>query len=89
VKNQPINSSRDGKQKSRRLSGIKPLKENIERLRTSFQQAFSRAQQTLRNEDFVEAQRTEQELKEAEKTTAGCRSKVGGTEHQQRQSSAA
>ena len=49
------------------LSGIKPLKENIERLRTSFQQAFSRAQQTLRNEDFVEAQRTEQELKEAEK----------------------
>ena len=49
------------------LSGIKPLKENIERLRTSFQQAFSRAQHTLRNEDFVEAQRTEQELKEAEK----------------------
>ncbi|MGV2340253.1 MAG UNVERIFIED_CONTAM: AAA family ATPase [Planctomycetaceae bacterium] len=48
------------------LSGIKPLKENIERLRTSFQQAFSRAQQTLRNEDFVEAQRTEQELRQAE-----------------------
>ncbi|MFM8474746.1 MAG: ATP-dependent Clp protease ATP-binding subunit, partial [Planctomycetaceae bacterium] len=48
------------------LSGIKPLKENIERLRTSFQQAFSRAQQTLRNEDFVEAQRTEPELRQAE-----------------------
>lgn len=47
------------------LSGIKPLKENIERLQTTFQQAFSRAQQTLRNEDFVEAQRAEQELKEA------------------------
>jgi ATP-dependent Clp protease ATP-binding subunit ClpB len=49
------------------LSGIKPLKEEIEKLRTSFQQAFSRAQQTLRNEDFVEAQRAEQQLKEAEK----------------------
>jgi ATP-dependent Clp protease ATP-binding subunit ClpB len=48
------------------LSGIRPLKENIERLRTAFQQAFSRAQQTLRNEDFVEAQRTEQELRQAE-----------------------
>ena len=49
------------------LSGVKPLRENIERLRTSFQQAFSRAQQTLRNEDFVDAQKTEQELKDAEK----------------------
>ena len=48
------------------LSGIRPLKESIERLRTAFQQAFSRAQQTLRNEDFVEAQRTEQELRQAE-----------------------
>jgi ATP-dependent Clp protease ATP-binding subunit ClpB len=48
------------------LSGLKPLKEEIERLRTGFQQAFSRAQQTLRNEDFVEAQRAEQELKLAE-----------------------
>jgi len=49
------------------LSGIKPLRENIERLRTGFQQAFSRAQQTLLNEDFVEAQKTEQQLKDAEK----------------------
>jgi len=52
------------------LSGIRPLKERIEKLRTAFQQAFSRAQQTLRNEDFVEAQRTEQELKEAEQQLA-------------------
>ncbi|MDA1231979.1 MAG: AAA family ATPase, partial [Planctomycetota bacterium] len=49
------------------ISGIKPLRENIERLRTAFQQAFSRAQQTLLNEDFVQAQKTEQELKDAEK----------------------
>ncbi|MFN8708887.1 MAG: ATP-dependent Clp protease ATP-binding subunit, partial [Planctomyces sp.] len=48
------------------LSGLKPLKEEIEKLRTSFQQAFSRAQQTLRNEDFVEAQRAEQQLKQSE-----------------------
>ena len=49
------------------ISGIKPLRDNIERLRTTFQQAFSRAQQTLLNEDFVQAQRAEQELKDAEK----------------------
>ena len=49
------------------ISGIKPLRENIERLRTAFQQAFSRAQQTLLNEDFVDAQKTEQQLKDAEK----------------------
>jgi ATP-dependent Clp protease ATP-binding subunit ClpB len=48
------------------LSGIKPLKEKIEKLRSTFQQAFSRAQQTLRNEDFVEAQHSEQQLKQAE-----------------------
>lgn len=48
------------------ISGLKPLKEQIEQLRTSFQQAFSRAQQTLRNEDFEEAHRTERELKAAE-----------------------
>ena len=48
------------------LSGIKPLRESIEKLRTSFQQAFSRAQQTLQNEDFVEAQRAEQQMKDAE-----------------------
>ena len=49
------------------LSGLKPQREEIERLRTSFQQAFARAQQTLQNEDFVDAQRTEQQLKDAEK----------------------
>jgi len=48
------------------LSGIRPLKEKIEKLRSTFQQAFSRAQQTLRNEDFVEAQQSEQQLKQAE-----------------------
>jgi ATP-dependent Clp protease ATP-binding subunit ClpB len=49
------------------LSGMKPLKEKIEKLRTTFQQAFSRAQQTLRNEDFVEAQQSEQQLRQAER----------------------
>jgi len=38
------------------LSGLKPLREDIERLRTGFQQAFAKAQQTLLNEDFLVAQ---------------------------------
>jgi len=49
------------------LSGLKPLREDIERLRTGFQQAFAKAQQTLLNEDFLVAQQAEQQLKNAEK----------------------
>ena len=49
------------------ISGLKPLREEIERLRTGFQQAFSKAQQTLLNEDFLVAQQAEQQLKNAEK----------------------
>lgn len=52
------------------ISGLKPLKETIEQQRTAFQQAFSRAQQTLRNEDFAEAHRIEQELRAAEQQLA-------------------
>ncbi len=52
------------------ISGLKPLKETIEQQRTAFQQAFSRAQQTLRNEDFAEAHRIEQELRTAEQQLA-------------------
>lgn len=49
------------------LSGLKPLREEIERQRTSFQQAFAKAQQTLLNEDFLVAQQAEQQLKNLEK----------------------
>jgi ATP-dependent Clp protease ATP-binding subunit ClpB len=52
------------------LSRVKPLRERIDQLKMSFQQAFSRAQKTMRNDDFVEAQQTEQQLKQAEKELA-------------------
>lgn len=48
------------------ISGLKPLKEEIERLRTAYTQAFSKAQQTNSNEDYQEAFEAEQKLKSAE-----------------------
>lgn len=48
------------------LSGLKPLKEEIEKLRTAYTQAFSRAQKTNSNEDYQEAFESEQKLKAAE-----------------------
>jgi len=48
------------------ISGLKPLKEEIEKLRTAYTQAFSRAQQTNSNEDYQEAYEAEQKLKTAE-----------------------
>ena len=48
------------------ISGLKPLKEEIEKLRTAYTQAFSRAQQTNSNEDYQDAYEAEQKLKTAE-----------------------
>lgn len=48
------------------LSKVQPLKEEINRLRTGFQQAFSRAQQTHLNEDYAAAFKLDQQLKQAE-----------------------
>lgn len=48
------------------ISGLKPLKEEIERLRTAYTQAFSKAQKTNSNEDYQEAFVAEQALKNAE-----------------------
>ncbi|QDT50400.1 Chaperonin protein ClpB [Symmachiella dynata] len=48
------------------LSSIQPLKEDIDRLRTEYEQAFNRARQTNNNEDYITAQQAEQHLKEAE-----------------------
>lgn len=48
------------------ISGLKPLKEEIERLRTTYTQAFARAQKTNLNEDYQEAFEAEQQLKTAE-----------------------
>ncbi|MEO2036827.1 MAG: ATP-dependent chaperone ClpB [Planctomycetaceae bacterium] len=48
------------------LSGLRPLKEEIEQLRAGYTRAFSQAQQTNRNEDFQQAFEAEQALKEKE-----------------------
>ena len=47
------------------LSSIRPLKEEIEKLRTAYDQAFTQAQQTNANEDFVRAFDAEKKLKDA------------------------
>lgn len=49
------------------LSGLQPLKEEIDRLNTAYEQAFNRAQQTNSNEDFTTAYNAEQELNAARK----------------------
>jgi ATP-dependent Clp protease ATP-binding subunit ClpB len=49
------------------LSRLRPLKEQIERLRTQREQAFAQAQRTNANEDFMAAYKAEQELQKAEK----------------------
>ena len=45
------------------LSGLRPLKEEIEQLRAGYARAFSQAQQTNRNEDFQQAFEAQQALK--------------------------
>lgn len=48
------------------LSQLKPLQEEIDRLRTEFEQTFEQARQTLSNELFVKADELQQRLKAAE-----------------------
>ena len=48
------------------LSSIQPLKEEIDHLRTEYEQAFNRARQSNLNEDYIKAQQVEQQLKNAE-----------------------
>ncbi len=48
------------------LSRLRPLKEQIERLRTQREQAFAQAQRTNANEDFMAAYKAEQDLQKAE-----------------------
>ena len=49
------------------LSRRQPLKEEIDRLRTDYDQAFVQAQRTNLNDDFIRAHETEQKLQAAEK----------------------
>ena len=48
------------------LSRLRPLKEQIERLRTAREQGFAQAQRTNANEDFIAAYKAEQDLQKAE-----------------------
>lgn len=48
------------------LSGLKPLSQEIEALRTAYEQAFKKAQNTNLNEDYITAHQTEQKLRAAE-----------------------
>ena len=48
------------------LNKVKPLKQEIDQLRTNFTQAFARAQQTNSNEDYTAALKLDQQLKQAE-----------------------
>jgi ATP-dependent Clp protease ATP-binding subunit ClpB len=58
------------------LSGLRPLKEEIEKLRTGYEQAFSQAQQTNSNDDYVRAFQAEQQLKAAQQKLAQMEEKV-------------
>jgi ATP-dependent Clp protease ATP-binding subunit ClpB len=48
------------------ISSLRPLKEKIEQLNVTYQQAFSQAQKTNSNDDYMRAFSAERELKEAE-----------------------
>ncbi|MAT15087.1 MAG: ATP-dependent chaperone ClpB, partial [Planctomyces sp.] len=49
------------------LSGLQPLKEEIERLRAQYENAFSRAQKTNSNDDYALAYESQVKLEAAEK----------------------
>ena len=48
------------------LSGVRPLKEEIDGLRTEYERVFNRARQTNSNEDFMRAYEVEQQIKTAQ-----------------------
>lgn len=66
------------------LSSIRPLKEEIEKLQVAYDQAFSQAQKTNSNDDFVRAFDAEKKLKEASQKLETAEKKVaqvGDGEH--------
>ncbi|MBI1346425.1 ATP-dependent chaperone ClpB [bacterium] len=66
------------------LSGLRPLKEEIEKLRTAYEQSFSQAQRTNNNDDYMRAFQSEQQLKIAEQRLADMESKVAALDEGQR-----
>ncbi|MEZ6048158.1 MAG: ATP-dependent chaperone ClpB [Planctomycetaceae bacterium] len=68
------------------LSGLQPLKEEIERLRTQYENAFSRAQKTNSNDDYALAYESQVQLETAEKRLGELEQKFQeiGTSHEDR-----
>jgi ATP-dependent Clp protease ATP-binding subunit ClpB len=62
------------------LSGLRPLKEEIDRLRISYDHAFSQAQRTNSNDDYIRAFQAEQQLKQAQEKLAATEQKVAELE---------
>ena len=62
------------------LSGVQPLKEEIDRLRTEYERVFNQARQTNSNEDYVRAFEVEKQLKAAEKKLAGIEASLAENE---------
>ena len=63
------------------LTSIRPLKEEIEKLNTAYEQAFTQAQRTNSNDDFVKAFDVEKKIKDARQRLAKAEeraSQVGG-----------
>lgn len=66
------------------LAGLSPLKEEIDRLKTAYEQAFSQAQRTNLNDDYVRAFQAEQQLKAAQQRLAEMEQKVAALGQGQR-----
>jgi ATP-dependent Clp protease ATP-binding subunit ClpB len=62
------------------LSGVQPLKEEIDGLRTEYERVFNRARQTNSNEDFMRAYEVEQQIKDAQTKLEEVESKLAETE---------
>ena len=62
------------------LSGVQPLKEQIDGLRTEYERSFNRARQTNSNEDFMRAYEVEQKIKDAQAQLAEVESKLAETQ---------
>jgi ATP-dependent Clp protease ATP-binding subunit ClpB len=66
------------------LAGLSPLKEEIDRLKTAYEQAFALAQRTNLNDDYVRAFQAEQQLKAAQQRLADMEQKVAALGQGQR-----
>ncbi|MGZ0167996.1 MAG: ATP-dependent chaperone ClpB [Planctomycetales bacterium] len=62
------------------LSGVRPLKEEIDGLRTEYERVFNRARQTNSNEDFMRAYEVEQKIKDAQTQLEEVESKLAETQ---------